>query len=60
MGARLDTKTPFVTEDAATVADSGTGGTGGGADGPAEEYQPGICNIGAAEIARRRQAAVPW
>lgn len=56
----MDTKTRFVTEDAATVADSGTGGTGGGADGPAEEYQPGICNIGAAEIARRRQAAVPW
>ncbi|HSW41197.1 MAG TPA: hypothetical protein VLM76_01665, partial [Patescibacteria group bacterium] len=29
-----------------------------GADGPPGEYRPGACNIGRAEIARRRRAGV--
>jgi hypothetical protein len=27
-------------------------------DGPASPYQPGVCNIGPAEIARRRRSAI--
>jgi hypothetical protein len=27
-------------------------------DGPASAYQPGVCNIGPAEIARRRRSAI--